>query len=287
MTEALETLLRGDGRPALDARLDRLEHNVEAVRERAMRRTLATDFIAGLPEAELVATMAALVERAQQGNGRARAVLVELALEPNVFQQMPYPRVKAAYGIAQGGGLAAIARMFLGAALEQNPTIDEAWTGNEFMDVPLGNRRAAARGRDRNTLDRLLHDRDHRVIALLLDNPRLVERDVVKIAATRPTRPEVLQVIARHGRWSSRYPVKKALVGNPYTPMPIARRLLPTLLAQDLRALVELGALGEELLLVAKALLPRPAAPAPSAAPLFDEAELAELYALVQEESTP
>lgn len=86
----------------------------------------------------------------------------------------------------------------------------------------------------RLVLDRLLHDRDPRVIAALLDNPRLAERDVVKIAAMRPTRAEVLACIAGHPRWATRYRVRKALAFNPATPLPLARALLPTLLHQDL-----------------------------------------------------
>jgi hypothetical protein len=99
----------------------------------------------------------------------------------------------------------------------------------------VGERCAAARRSNRNKLDRLLHDRDHRVIRILLNNPLLVERDVVKIVAMRPTRPEVLEVVAKHSKWSSRYKVRKALACNPHTPLPIAQRLIPTLMRQDLR----------------------------------------------------
>ena len=96
-------------------------------------------------------------------------------------------------------------------------------------------RRSAARSKDRLLLDRLLHDRNPAVIQNLLDNRRLVERDVVRIAAMRPTNPDVLSALARHARWSANYRVRKALACNPYTPRPLAIRLLPSLLVQDLR----------------------------------------------------
>ena len=56
---------------------------------------------------------------------------------------------------------------------------------NPAMDRSAGERTALARRRDRLTLDRLTRDRDPRVIAVLLDNPVLLERDVVRIAAGR------------------------------------------------------------------------------------------------------
>jgi hypothetical protein len=63
----------------------------------------------------------------------------------------------------------------------------------------------------------------------------------------RPTRPEILEVLARHPRWSSRYRIRKALACNPATPDTIARRLLPTLMRQDLRHALEAGVLPAEL----------------------------------------
>jgi hypothetical protein len=111
------------------------------------------------------------------------------------------------------------------------------------MQLSLGLRRQAARTTDRNTLDRLLRDPDHRVITLVLDNPRLRERDVVVIASRRPTSAAVLRVISRHQRWSSRYRIRKTLACNPYTPSEIACRLFATLLVQDLRFIVGSGVL--------------------------------------------
>ena len=63
----------------------------------------------------------------------------------------------------------------------------------------------------------------------------LVERDVVSVAARRPTRSEILEIISRHRKWASRYRVRKALACNPYTPHQISRRLLSTLMYQDVR----------------------------------------------------
>ena len=58
--------------------------------------------------------------------------------------------------------------------------------------LTLGERKSLARRPDRAMLDRLLHDPHPDVIRRLLRNPRLTEDDVVRLAARRPGRPEVL-----------------------------------------------------------------------------------------------
>lgn len=260
-SERLLEIVEGEGASAFLAEVHRLGARVEALRERGMRRAVVVETVEAWNEVELVGFMAVLLRRVREGWAGGRAVMQELALEPAVFDELPYERIAAAYALARQTGQESVARMFLSPALHLNPTIDEAFTGNEHLDLPVGIRRAAARTSDRFKLDRLLHDRDARVIRVLLDNPRLVEHDVVKIAAMRPTRPEVLAVVARHVRWSSRYSVRKALAANPYTPESVARRLLPTLMRQDLRLVLQAGVLSADLRQDAQRLLDASAAP--------------------------
>ena len=99
---------------------------------------------------------------------------------------------------------------------------------NQALDLPLGLRRAAARTTDRLVLDRLMHDKNPLVIGLLLDNPRVVERDVVRIAAMRPTTIEIVTLIASHRRWGSQYSVRKAIVCNPFAPTDLKVLVDPT-----------------------------------------------------------
>lgn len=247
LPSAARSLVSAERAATLERRLRRLERQVAALREARMRRAVTVEAIQELEAVDLVAMLVLIMARARSGSGRARAVLQQLALEPTVFREMPYERVEAAYRAAQDARLDGVARFFLSSALRP-PAGDDGFVGNRHLDLPLGTRRATARGTNRYKLDRLLHDRDHRVIAILLDNPRITERDAIRIAAMRPTRAEVLETVARHPRWSSRYQVRKALACNPWTPAPIARRLLPTLMRQDLRHVLEAGVLPQELL---------------------------------------
>ena len=105
--------------------------------------------------------------------------------------------------------------------------------------ISLGQRRSMAKGFVKDILDRLLSDPDPMVIGNLLNNPRITEREVVKIASKRPNSPVILKLLAEHRKWSRRYNVIKAVVQNPYTPPRISIGLMGFLLTQDLRIIAK------------------------------------------------
>jgi len=219
-----------------------LIHRMEVVTDRNMRPEAIRLFLTDLDDAMAVATLSRVLARARRGEAGARASLQELALDPGILGTMPRDRAWRLVGLAQRVGLDELPSLFFAPTVDKRG-LDVPNQDNEFVQLPLGLRRQAARTTDRNLLDRLLRDTDHRVIKLVLDNPRLRERDVVTIAARRPTRAEVLRVVSLHPRWSSRYRVRKTLACNPYTPAEIAVRLLETLMVQDLRFIVNSGVL--------------------------------------------
>jgi hypothetical protein len=100
--------------------------------------------------------------------------------------------------------------------------------------LSLGERRALARKPSRATLDKLLSDPHPLVIQNLLVNPRLTEDDVVRMAARRPARREVIIEIARSPKWMTRGRVRLAVVLNPGTPPEIAVPVLPQLSRTEL-----------------------------------------------------
>ena len=100
--------------------------------------------------------------------------------------------------------------------------------------MTLGHRRSLSKGFRKDTLDRLLSDPDPVVVSNLLDNPRLTEKDVLKIASKRPNSPAILKLVAVHRVWSKRQAVKRAVAMNPYTPPRTALGLLDSMLTQEL-----------------------------------------------------
>jgi hypothetical protein len=83
-------------------------------------------------------------------------------------------------------------------------------------------------------MQRLIADPHPDVIHRLLRNPRVLEDDVVRMAARRPGRSEVLVEIARSTKWVHRPRVRMALVLNPATPPEIAARIAGLLLRPEL-----------------------------------------------------
>jgi hypothetical protein len=116
------------------------------------------------------------------------------------------------------------------AGLRQGPVIDDG----RGRPLTLGERKSLARRPDRDKMEQLLADPHPDVIRSLLRNPRITEDDVVRLAAKRPGRSEVLAVIARSTKWSHRPRVRMALVLNPATPSEIAARIAGLLLRPEL-----------------------------------------------------
>ncbi len=61
--------------------------------------------------------------------------------------------------------------------------------------------------------------------------------EVERVARSRAVKEEVLEVIAKDRRFSRKYPVRRALVGNPKTPVAISLQILPGIAPRDLKSL--------------------------------------------------
>ncbi len=99
----------------------------------------------------------------------------------------------------------------------------------DVAEIPLGRRRSLAKGDDRVLLDKLALDPDLVVTEHLLQNPRIREQDVVRLAALRPVAGDTLRRIDAEARWQMNLRVRTAIARNPYCPIDLAMRLLPTL----------------------------------------------------------
>ncbi len=113
--------------------------------------------------------------------------------------------------------------------------------------LALGERKALARGRDRQLLARVLRDPHPDVIRIVLANPALTEDDVVRLAARRPVRAEVLREVASSVRWIARYGVRLAVLKNPYAPLDVALPLVPLVTSADLTTIAASTELAIEL----------------------------------------
>ncbi len=209
-----------------------------AVRDRNMRALALVHRLRRYDAHLAYALLEHLVLNSARRSPRAQEVLLDLTTARPLVDAIGYKRVRQMYEIAHRNGRPSVARMLLS---PESPAVREVDVSflkkeNQMMpDTSLGWRKAHARGTDRMKIDRLLFDRNPQVVALLLDNPRILERDVVRIAAMRPTNPDNLVEVFRHPRWVRRYKVKVALACNPYTPIDIALSCVPHLMLPHLQ----------------------------------------------------
>jgi hypothetical protein len=169
-------------------------------------------------------------------DGQARGAymgVLRLFIAP---KELPYHLKQPMYVYARQKGYLSIAYCFL-----RPPAQRTRGTGECLLPDPpegdrtLGERRALARSLDRHVITRVRRDPDPMVVKNLLKNPRLKEEDVVRIAASRPVRAQVLVDVAHHRTWLNAPRVQLTLALNPYTPTHIAVAILPLLHLRDLR----------------------------------------------------
>jgi hypothetical protein len=207
--------------------------------------SLRARYVASLAESTpidvLANTLDAVCERAEQAEAAAREALVAIvdALNGEGLDD----RLQALREQAAGNSLLALERLVRLPPKSHRPTSSvpprerepgETREGERRgQAVPLGARKSLARRPDRDLLQRLLRDPHPDVVRRCLANPRLVEDDVVRLAARRPGRPEGLVEIAR-SPWVHRPRVRLALVMNPGTPAEVVARLVGLLIRPEL-----------------------------------------------------
>ncbi len=185
-----------------------------------------------------VALLSGILARSIRRDLAAQEVLIDLTTTRPLLTSLGYERARRIYELAQRRELSTVARMLLSPESLTGRTegaTDPRSENKHMPDMALGRRKAMARARNRLELDRLLFDRHPGVIANLLNNPIITERDVVRISAMRPTNGEILTLVFRHPRWVTRYRVKVAIALNPFTPIDIALSVLPHLMLPELR----------------------------------------------------
>jgi hypothetical protein len=218
-----------------------LIHRVRGLVDPVMRRRALAMTLAQADPVVAVAAAADLLERAAQ-RGADTELAGGLACFVHAVADLDYAARQAMYVVARERGADAVARLLLDAS----PATAEASTlasqlkperplKSQGRPLTLGERKSLARNGRRDLLMHLLRDPHPDVVRILLDNPRLTERDAIALAAARPAVPEALTAVAEHRRWSTRHMVRRALVLNPYTPVHIAMRIATTLGTADWR----------------------------------------------------
>ena len=218
----------------VDDGVRRLARRLAALPEGKMRISCLVEFITKTGPAHAVAILEHLRRQGHQGTPPYHIALLTL-VQAISERSLDYQQITELYQAATDQGLSHLAVMFLSNAVDEmsNPTGLE----KSRRESTLGHRKSMARDTDRLVFQKLLRDPEAPVVRILLNNPRLTEDDVVRLAARRPTDPSIQQIVAQSTRWIARYRVKRALILNPATPPDISIRLLPFINLSDLDAI--------------------------------------------------
>lgn len=218
--------------------------HLRGMREPRMRVAAASGALARGSAPEVARLLHDLIARGGDRAPAHRAALDAVLLALSDSAGLGYERRAELYEAAVQDGRREVALLLL----ESAPPVPgtealEQKLGDARPLVPtgraltLGERKSLARGHRRDLLLQLLRDPHPDVVEILLGNPHVTESDVVRLASRRPMLPDSLATIAASERWRFRAAVRRALVLNPFTPMPLAARLMTTLSDRDLDAI--------------------------------------------------
>ena len=103
--------------------------------------------------------------------------------------------------------------------------------------LAVGEKIAIARRGGAGVIAALRLDPTPRVIAALLENPRLTEGLLGPALASERAMPGLLVAVAANPRWGARHDLRLLICRNPHTPVAVALPLLPGLRKDELRGL--------------------------------------------------
>ena len=92
-------------------------------------------------------------------------------------------------------------------------------------------------GKEERTM--LIREANRLIQVNVIRNGRITEGEVAYIAQMRTVNEEVLRIISNSREWMKKYPITKALVMNPRTPLPVAMTHFKRLYEADLKLLMK------------------------------------------------
>jgi hypothetical protein len=108
---------------------------------------------------------------------------------------------------------------------------------NRIMKMGMKDRAKLAMKGDREARNILIRDPNRVIAQAVVNNPRITEQEIEKIASMRAVSEDILRQIANSRQWSRLYPVVHNLARNPRTPIANVLSILSRLQLKDLAGL--------------------------------------------------
>ena len=212
--------------------LQRLVRSVTAIVDRGMHQPAVRRFVEEEPVDLIVPALRELMtDLDKEGYRETYRAVVQCVVNQRTLS---YAVVEELYRVALATQCEPVRYLLLRAPAQRLALPEEVRPDPDTKELALGVRKSMARSLDRDVLTRLVLDPTVSVIEILLQNPKIIEADVVRMAARRPSLTGVLELVADHPKWALRYAVQQSLVQNPYSPTSVAAALVPYLKGADL-----------------------------------------------------
>ena len=226
--------LEPETRSFLDERLDRLLVQLRGMDEPSFRLAKFIGAIRILGPRHGVWFLFNLYRHAAWGNYQYKEFFHCFLHLSEISERLGNTFMSAMYQTARSCSNTLVARLLVS---PMNRKTYEEPLHPELQSVTLGERRQWAKEFHPRRLEILMKDNDPIVMRNLLNNPKIREPHVLRIASQRPCDPAVLAEIAIHPRWSIRPIIRQAVVLNPWTGFDVSLPLLPLFNASEIQRL--------------------------------------------------
>jgi len=207
---------------------ERLKRVLLSLPDLSLRVDWLTSEIARLTCTEAASLLGAVVDEAEAQKPDAREALLTVAIF--CADSSNAECVDALRASALEARLFGLGRLLRRAppSSQRAPAVDEQRVPDygAGRELTLGERKSLARRPDRRAFDKLLQDPHPLVIRQLLENPKMVEADAIRLATMRPARVDTIRELVRGRRWIGRPRVRLSIVLNPGSPPEVAMPLL-------------------------------------------------------------
>jgi hypothetical protein len=120
---------------------------------------------------------------------------------------------------------------------EDSVSVERISVLNRVLRMNMKDRMRLAMRGDREARNILIRDPNRIVAQAVVQNPKITEQEVEKIASMRTVPEEVLRLIAINRAWSRNYQIMCKLAQNPRTPLANSMNILTRLQTKDLFAM--------------------------------------------------
>lgn len=218
---------------------EKLVRRLAALSERQQRVAILAEEAERLGMAAFADLLAVVIDRSIKSRGERDLLALSATMDYLDSETFSHEHRLALLSASHEAGHGHLVRLLSSPGEHRAGEVERVPDYGTGRPLTLGERKSLARKPSRQIIERVMVDPHPGVIQNLLRNPKLTETDVVRIASRRPNYAKVLREIFKSARWGKQYSVKLAIAGNPYTPPTLALKILPLLLRQDLKDLVE------------------------------------------------